>query len=240
MVDEPRLVTQELVELVEIAQLLRYDREAAAEPVLRAILHDELLLLLIDQVDAFVPCGGHDGQVVARIERQSALTVHQVVVEVEELFEKVGMKTHDFDDVAVVRRYLAVDLGNLGERNGEKQVSFGRTTITLLSKRAYCFIFRSYLIVDNNLATQMIPTARVSKSSRRGRRRVVTYFFNGQESADRASRLLRFGLLLVLKVEMTIVLLLQMVPHATVQMLVLTVKLKRILRVIKKATGMCV
>ena len=58
-VDEPGLVAEELVDLVEVFEFGGYVVEAH-EPVLLAVRRRELLLLLLDKVDAFVARGGHE------------------------------------------------------------------------------------------------------------------------------------------------------------------------------------
>ena len=101
LVDEPWLVTDELVEVVQIAQLLRYIVEAH-EPALVALLRYELRLLLIHQVVAVVARGRHDGYVVARLVRQRALIVHQMAVESHKLVEEIRVKAHHTDHVVHV------------------------------------------------------------------------------------------------------------------------------------------
>ena len=101
LVDEPWLVTDKLVEVVQIAQLLRYIVEAH-EPALVALLRDKLGLLLIHQVVAVVARGGHDGYVVARLVRQRALIVHQMAVESRKLVEEIRVEAHHPDHVVHV------------------------------------------------------------------------------------------------------------------------------------------
>ena len=107
VIDEPRLVTQELVELAQVLELLRYAREAVLEPRLLAVLRDELALLLLDEIDALVTRRRHYGDVVTRVVRQRAmLTVHEIVVQVDELLHELRMEAHHAQhvvDLALLR-----------------------------------------------------------------------------------------------------------------------------------------
>ena len=58
-VDEPGLVAEQFVDLVEVFEFLGYVVEAH-EPVFLAVRRQELFLLLLDEIDAFVARGGHE------------------------------------------------------------------------------------------------------------------------------------------------------------------------------------
>jgi hypothetical protein len=97
---KPGPMGEDLVDVVDGSQLLG-DKVDAAEPLHVATLRDELLLVQADEVVALVASGGHDGQVVARRERQRAIVVHQISVRLDVVLEVLRVVADHFRDMIV-------------------------------------------------------------------------------------------------------------------------------------------
>lgn len=112
LIDQPRLVTDKLIEFTQVFQLLWYVCQTE-QPGLLTLLWNELGLLLIHQVEALVPRRCHDRNVMSQLIGQCALRIHQIVVELDVLIEKIGMEGHDTDHIVymtVVSIVLCEDL----------------------------------------------------------------------------------------------------------------------------------
>jgi hypothetical protein len=114
-VQQPRPMSQQLVYLIQISDFLRYKVDAI-KPFQITIVMFELDLLLFDEEKTFVSRCCHQCNVVPRVVGQCTLAVHQVVVKVQKVFEKLGLKAHylyDMVDFAVLCIELIEKLGNL-------------------------------------------------------------------------------------------------------------------------------
>lgn len=97
---QPGPVREDLVDVVDGAQLGRDELEPV-QPLHVAALGHELLLVQAHQVVAVVARGRHDGQVVARRERQRPVIVHQIAVRLDVVLEILRVVANHLRHVVV-------------------------------------------------------------------------------------------------------------------------------------------